>query len=83
MNKEEKREYFLNNILNTKVYLGDSVYAYHDGYHLVLETSNGYDDDPRNKISLEPIVYENLINFRNHIIDSHEKLILNVKNEDE
>lgn len=39
-----------------KVYLGDSVYAQHDGYHVILTTENGYHDDPRNQIALEPPV---------------------------
>ena len=37
-------------------YLGDSVYATHDGYHIILTTDNGYPDDPRNRIVLEPEV---------------------------
>jgi hypothetical protein len=44
-----------------KVYLGDSVYAEMDSYgRLVLTTWNGYPDDPRNKIILEPEVIEAL-----------------------
>jgi hypothetical protein len=41
-------------------YLGDSVYVGFDGYHYWLMTWNGYSDDPRNKIALEPSVYEAL-----------------------
>ena len=41
-------------------YLGDSVYVGFDGYHYWLMTWNGYPDDPRNKIALEPFVYEAL-----------------------
>ncbi len=37
-------------------YLGDSVYAEFDGYNVVLTTNNGYSDDPRNRIALEPDV---------------------------
>lgn len=37
-------------------YLGDSVYVAFDGYHYWLMTWNGYPDDPRNKIALEPSV---------------------------
>jgi len=44
----------------TKQYLGDSVYADFDGYHIWLTTENGYPDDPRNKIALEPCVFEAL-----------------------
>lgn len=43
-----------------KVYLGDSVYATYDGYHVILTTENGYPDDPRNRIALEPAVLESL-----------------------
>ena len=46
---------------SNKVYLGDSVYAEMDPYGaLVLTTWNGYPDDPRNKIVLEPEVIEAL-----------------------
>ncbi|HEU4344766.1 MAG TPA: hypothetical protein VFU31_24725 [Candidatus Binatia bacterium] len=42
----------------TKVYLGDSVYADINDYgQIVLTTENGYPDDPRNVIYLEPEVY--------------------------
>jgi len=43
-----------------KRYLGDSVYADFDGYHVWLTTENGYSDDPRNKIALEPSVLDAL-----------------------
>jgi hypothetical protein len=43
-----------------KSYLGDSVYADFDGYHIILTTENGYPDDPRNKIALEPEVMASL-----------------------
>lgn len=46
-----------------KTYLGDSVYASFDGYSIVLTTENGYPDDPRNRILLEPAVYEALALF--------------------
>lgn len=39
-----------------KLYLGDSVYAEWNGYAIVLTTENGYEDDPRNRIVLEPEV---------------------------
>jgi hypothetical protein len=40
-----------------KTYLGDSVYADTDADgRIVLTTENGYVDDPRNKIVLEPEV---------------------------
>ena len=43
-----------------KEYIGDSVYAEFDGYDLILTTENGYPDDPRNRIVLEPIVLRQL-----------------------
>lgn len=46
-----------------KVYLGDSVYVDFDGYGLILTTENGYPDDPRNKIFLEPAVFEALVKY--------------------
>jgi len=46
-----------------KMYLGDSVYAEYDGFAIILTTENGYDDDPRNRIVLEPEVYTALLEF--------------------
>lgn len=46
-----------------KSYLGDSVYVKYDGYHIWLTTENGYPDDPRNKIALEPSVYSALLEW--------------------
>jgi hypothetical protein len=42
----------------SKRYLGDSVYADFDGYHVMLTTENGY--GPSNSICLEPQVIEAL-----------------------
>jgi hypothetical protein len=47
--------------MDKKIYIGDSVYAEFDGYHVKLTTENGYPDDPRNTIYLEPAVLKNLI----------------------
>lgn len=41
--------------IEKQLYLGDSVYSGSDGYGVWLITWNGYDDDPRNKIFLEPL----------------------------
>lgn len=41
--------------MNNKVYLGDSVYASFDGFHIVLTTENGM--GPSNTIALEDSVY--------------------------
>ena len=46
-----------------KQYLGDSVYAAFDGYNNVLTTENGYPDDPRNRIVIEPDVYSALVKY--------------------
>ncbi len=47
---------------NFKDYLGDSVYADFDGYHIVLTTENGY--GPSNTIALEPPVLRALDAYR-------------------
>lgn len=44
-----------------KIYLGDSVYYEFDGFQVELTTNNGYPDDPRNRIYLDPDVMNNLI----------------------
>jgi len=44
-------------------YLGDSVYAEFDGYHIILTTNNGYPDDPRNRIALEGEVWGRLVAY--------------------
>jgi len=56
------------------IYLGDSVYARFDGYHIFLETINGYEDDPRNSIGLEPSVFENLLLYRSQLYKDAENL---------
>lgn len=43
-----------------KRYLGDSVYVDCDGIGIILTTENGYPDDPRNEIYLEPEVWRAL-----------------------
>jgi len=57
-----------------KIYIGDSVYAYFDGYHFILETHNGFSDDPRNRIALEPPVFENLIAYRKNVYQEAENI---------
>lgn len=47
--------------MKEKVYLGDSVYAQFDGYHIVLTTENGM--GVTNEILLEPQVYVALIDY--------------------
>ncbi len=41
-----------------KRYIGDSVYIEFDGFNIILTTNNGYPDDPRNRIAMEPAVLE-------------------------
>lgn len=50
-----------------KIYLGDSVYAEFDGYHIILTTENGYPDDPSNRIALEPSVLHALNHYAERI----------------
>lgn len=49
--------------MGLKEWLGDSVYAEFDGFYVILTTENGYPDDPRNKIALEPAVIVALEDF--------------------
>jgi len=46
-----------------KEYIGDSVYVDWDGWGLTLTTENGYSDDPRNRIVLEPEEWRSLVQF--------------------
>jgi len=47
-----------------KQYIGDSVYVEFDELErIVLTTNNGYPDDPRNLIVLEPEVYAELLKW--------------------
>jgi hypothetical protein len=53
--------------MTTKTYLGDSVYAEIAPTGLIrLTTNNGYSDDPRNVILLEPEVYDALVMWVEH-----------------
>jgi hypothetical protein len=56
-----------------KEYLGNSVYASFDGYHIVLTTENGYPDDPRNQIALEPSVLRNLNDYNKRIYEFYKE----------
>ena len=48
-----------------KSYLGDSVYAEFDGYHIMLTTNNGY--GASNTIAIEPQVYSALKRYAERI----------------
>lgn len=52
-----------------KRYLGDSVYANFDGYHIVLTTENGLPDDPSNRIALEPDVLGSLNRYKEWLME--------------
>ena len=54
-----------------KCYLGDSVYVDFDGYSFELTTENGYPDDPRNRIILEPQGYALLCEYVKSINGDH------------
>lgn len=54
-----------------KQYLGDSVYAQFDGYHIILTTENGYPDDPHNRIALESQVLSALNQYVKFIKEKH------------
>lgn len=49
--------------MNTKQYIGDSVYAKFDGGVLELTTENGLPTDPSNTIILEREVFESLVKY--------------------
>lgn len=48
-----------------KVYIGDSVYAVFDGYHIILTTENGY--GPSNTIALEDTVFNSLLKYAERV----------------
>ena len=47
--------------MSNKVYLGDSVYADYDGYHVVLTTENGF--GPSNTICLDGGVLRSMLDY--------------------
>ena len=55
-----------------KQYLGDSVYAHHDGYSIILTTENGLASDPSNAIVLEPEVCAALWLYIHRVRGDHE-----------
>lgn len=56
--------------LSDKVYLGDGVYAGHDGYHVWLYTYNGI--TVTNKIALEPTVLNAFDKWRKQYERPHD-----------
>lgn len=57
-----------------KIYLGDAVYVYYDGFNFILETSDGL--KVTNTIYLEPFVFEGLTK---HVETVREKLAGEIK----
>ncbi len=58
--------------MKLKQYLGDSVYVYYDGYHVVLTTDNG--EGPTNTIYCEPSVLDALIRYNEDLKEAIGKL---------
>ena len=52
-------------------YIGDGVYAYTDGYHLILKVSNGAED--KEPVFIEPQVWDRL---KKYLSDMHGQLEL-------
>lgn len=65
----EIKQWAEENRLRDPIYLGDSVYAAHDGYGVWLVTWNGYSDDPRNVIGMEPKVLKALSEYLQYIFE--------------
>ena len=42
-------------------YIGDGVYAYFDGYHIILQLTA---QDPVHRIALEPAVWKQLVKYQ-------------------
>ena len=53
-----------------KEYIGDGVYAEHDGAGIVLTTENGVEIYDR--IYLEPVVFSALMKFRERVGGTHD-----------
>jgi hypothetical protein len=56
--------------LENRAYLGDSVYAGFDGYHIWLYLNNG--EGGHNHIGLEPGVFRVLIDYVKNLQETHE-----------
>lgn len=53
--------------IRDKTYLGDAVYAGHDGYHIWLWTSDG--ETESNHVALEPAVLDALKVYRENLLE--------------
>ena len=56
-----------------KQYIGDSVYADFDGYHVVLTTENGLPTDPSNTIYIEPRTIDMLFLYVKKLKDTPDE----------
>lgn len=56
-----------------KDYMGDSVYASFDGYHIILTTENGLPSDPSNRIAIEPQVLEAINRYAARLAEKREE----------
>ncbi len=54
-------------------YLGDGVYAGHDGYQIWLHANSH--DQPTDRIALEPAVMAALIRYAKHLRDKRENIM--------
>ena len=55
------------NELRDEIYLGDGVYAGHDGFHIWIWSSNGISSSKL--VALEPAVLDQLIKYRAFLKD--------------
>ena len=53
-------------------YIGDGVYASHDGYQIVLETSDGI--SVTNRIALDDLVLDDLDRYRKYVQKFYREL---------
>ncbi len=49
-------------------YLGDGVYAYFDGYHIILQLTA---QEPADRIALEPAVFDRLLRYKEWIVETY------------
>jgi hypothetical protein len=62
-----------------RAYIGDAVYIHFDGYHFILETSDGMGFE--NRIGLEPEVIHNFLEYRKQCYSAFEDLVREEKGE--
>jgi hypothetical protein len=62
-----------------KTYIGDAVWIHFDGYHFIMETSDGIRSE--NRIGLEPEVIYNFLEYRKQCYSAFEYLVRQEKGE--